>query len=448
MQKKILLLIISMVFFVGLAWAGGTAETSSSGLEKLTILFWPGGPEADALQNVLDLYNSEQGIKDNVKVEVLSYSRQGFFDKLKSDLAAGSAEFDLNLITTYSLGSFAPYLEPIDAYITKQQTSIFIPSTLNSLVFDNKQYGIPTDVSLHFLFFRKDLIERLLSDKQWQASYRDISRRYMGTAMEPKEVSEWTWDDYVAQSLFFTKAINPDSPTQYGTVLQLKNLLFNIMIWQSTMVSNGGNWLDESGNLTINSPQARRGLEIYQKIIDNKATPAASINYEFAEAIEAFKSGQVAIMPQWNAAYTSLIDPEQSPQIFDKVGIAALPAGSEGNRTHVHSLGFGLNAASKHKAAAGRFLNWFSTLESLQLYAEGGTPPATSLLESRTDINASFPQIASSLEGGYVVRGGAADYALSVYTLQAEEFSAVWAGTQTISQALSNVEKRMKEIIQ
>ena len=51
----------------------------------------------------------------------------------------------------------------------------------------------------------------------------------------------------MATALFFTKSLNPDSPTRYGTVLQLKNLIFNIMIWEAALVSNGGNWLDGHG---------------------------------------------------------------------------------------------------------------------------------------------------------------------------------------------------------
>ena len=64
----------------------------------------------------------------------------------------------------------------------------------------------------------------------------------------------------MATAIFFTKSLNPDSPTRYGTVLQLKNLIFNIMIWDATLVSNGGNWLDAQGKPAIDSEAAREGL--------------------------------------------------------------------------------------------------------------------------------------------------------------------------------------------
>jgi multiple sugar transport system substrate-binding protein len=311
--------------------------------EEVTLLFWP-GPESDAMQKVVDAYNAGPGQTDGVTVTQLLFSRQGYFDKELTDLAAGSTEFDLALVTTYTLGRYAPYLEPLGSYIagTPAQTT----ASLDSLKFDGKQFGVPTDVSLHFMYYRQDLIDQLLSDDAWKTTYGDISETILGTRLEPKNPQEWTWQDWLATALFFTQSINPDSPTTYGSVLQMKNLIFNIMIWQSTMVSNGGNWMDADGNITINSDAAKTGLGVYQTLIDNGATPPDSINYEYAEANEAFRSGQAATMLQWNAAFNELNNPELSPVVAGKIGVAPLPAGSEGNKTHVHALGIGMNAAS------------------------------------------------------------------------------------------------------
>jgi len=403
------------------------------------------------MQKVLDSYNEGQGVTDNVEVEMLLFSRQGFFDKLLADMAAGSTEFDLNLVTTYSLGRYAPYLEALTPYTTKDLSKVFIPASLNSLAFQGNQYGVPTDVSLHFTFYRKDLIAKLMSDSSWQATYAEISRKYLGRSMTPVDPADWTWEDYLATVFFFTKSINSESPTDFGSVLQLKNLIFNIMIWQSTMVSNDGNWMDDSGKITIDSEAAKRGLEIYQAILDNKATPSGSINYEYeyAEANEAFKSGKVATMFQWNAAYSSLVDPEQSPVVADKVAVAPLPAGSTGHKTHVHSLGIGMNKSSEHKAAAGKFVDYLFTAKAMEVYGRaGGSPPVSSVMESLTDLRPEFPTVAAYLEDyAYVVNGGTADYAVPVYEVLAEEFSAVWSNSQSIAEALNNAEKRMNKLI-
>ena len=447
MKKIFALCAVSVVLVLPLG-AGGGPESADEVREPVTFLFWP-GPESEAMQKVIDHYNAGPGAADGVEVNLLLFSRQGFFDKLLADLAAGSSEFDLNLITTYSLGRYAPYLSSISPYITSNPSDTFIPAALDSLAFSGEQYGVPTDVSLHFTFYRRDLIDQLLSDPAQKSRYAEISRKYLGAASEPADPQEWNWDDYAAAALFFTRSINPDSPTEYGTVLQLKNLIFNIMIWQSTMVSNGGNWMSDDGTITINSPAARRGLEVYQTIIDAGATPPGSLNYEFAETNEALRSGQAASALQWNAAYSTLKDPEQSPAVADLLEAAPLPAGSEGHRTHVHSLGVGMNASGERKEAAGRFVNYLFTQQAMRIYAEaGGSPPVMPVMEALRDRRPDFPLMARFLEEyAYVVNGGTAAYAVPVYEIMAEEFSAVWAGDQTIEQALSAAETRMARAV-
>lgn len=437
-MRKLALKLTLLVAILGLANAQ----------QKVTLLFWP-GPESEAMQEVIDAYNAGQGQEDDVRVEQLLFSRQGFFDKELADLSAGSTEFDLNLVTTYTLGRYAPYLEPLGQYVSGDPASEFLPAALDSLAFEGNQYGVPTDVSLHFLFFRQDLIDRLLTDEEWQQTYGDITEERLGERLEPKQPADWTWQDYIGTSFFFTRSINPDSPTRFGTVLQLRNLIFNIMIWQSTLVSNGGNWLDEEGNVIVDSPAAERGLEIYQMIIDAKATPPGSINYEFAEANEAFRNGQAASMLQWNAAYTTLTNPEESPQVADKVGVAPPPAGSEGHATHVHSLGIGMNAASQNKEAAGKFVDYLFSEEAMQIYAEaGGSPPVDVVLSGMAEDRPDFEKLAQYLdEYAFVVQGGTAGYAVPAYEALAEEFSAVWSGQQDIRSALQAVQSRMQEIV-
>ena len=76
---------------------------------------WPGGPEEAALRAVTEIYNAKPDVADEDKVELIFFSRDGFWDKLQADLAAGSDAFDANLLATYSIGRYAPFMEPIDA---------------------------------------------------------------------------------------------------------------------------------------------------------------------------------------------------------------------------------------------------------------------------------------------------------------------------------------------
>ncbi len=420
----------------------GTAQAA------VTVLGWPGGSEETALRATVEAYNAQEDVAEENKVELLFFNREGFYDKLQADMAAGSDAFDVNLIATYSIGRYAPYMEPVD--LGDAAVATYGESTLSTMQFEGQQYGVPTDLSAHFMYFRKDLIEQLLGDEAAKAKYAEISEKYLGTVLEPKDPDSWTWDDWAATALYFTQSINPDSPVRYGTVLQLKNLLFNMMVFQSLPRSYGADWRDVSGAVTVDSDAYRKGLELYKTLYDAGATPKDSLSYEYAETNAAFGAGQAATALQWNAAAAELADPEKSPAVADVVGIVAPPAGPEARADHIHGLGLGLNKNAKNKEGAVQFLQWLATEDAALTYARAGGSPALApdvvakVAEERPDL-VQLGEFASAY--GYVMNGATSANALSIYELQAKEFTAYWSGQQDLDTTLANTKAGMEELL-
>ncbi len=420
--------------------AAGTARAD------VTVLGWPGGPEEVALRKAAEAYNAKAADPD--KVKLIFFNREGFWDKLQADMAAGSSEFDVNLTATYAVGRYAPYMVPLDLPASAAET--FPPKVLDTMKFDGKMYGVPTDLSLHFMYFRKDLIDKLLSDAAWKETYGKISQAKLGKAMTPKDPAEWTQDDWAATALFFTKSVNPDSPTRYGTVLQMKNLLFNMMVWHSAARAQGADWRDASGKITVDSPAFRKGLELYKMLYDAGTSPKDSLSYEYAEANAAFGSGQAATMVQWNAAYADLDNKEKTPAVAGKIGTAPPPAGPAGRFTHIHGLGLGLNKSSKNQAGAMKFLNWLASPDAMVIYAKAGGSPA--LAEGPLkQVAADRPDLVKlgdyAAKYGFVMNGGTSAKALSVYELQAEQFTGYWSGQKSLDDALAATSKGMADLL-
>ncbi len=409
---------------------------------EVTVLGWPGGPEEAALRAVTEIYNAKADLAADNKVELLFTSREGFFDKLQVDLAAGSTAFDINLIATYSIGRYAPFMEPIT--LSDEAGAVFGDTVLKTMQFDGKQFGVPTDLSLHFLYYRTDLIDALMADDAAKAKYSEIAQKHLGKAMEPKAPADWTWEDFVANALYFTQSINPESPTRYGTVIQAKNLLFNMMVFHSWPRSYGANWMDDAGNITVDSEGYRTALTQAKMLFDLGATPPDSTSYEYAEANAAYASGQVAAMVQWNAAAGELTTAQAA------TGSAAPPAGPDGRFTHIHGLGLGLNKAAENKEGATAFLQWLSTEEAAIAYAKAGGAPglapetAAKLATERPDL-VQVGEYASTY--GFVMNGGTSEKALSVYEAQAKEFTGYWAGTQDLDTALKNATAAMTDLL-
>jgi multiple sugar transport system substrate-binding protein len=425
-----------------------TLASTGVALADITVLGWPGGPEEVALRKVAEVYNAKTEIPDQDKVKLIFFSRDGFFDKLQTDLAAGSKDFDVNLLATYAIGRYAPFMDPVTLPAAAKE--VFDDKVLATMQYQGKQYGVPTDLSLHFMYYRKDLIDRLLSDDEWKKKYSDIAKDRLGRALEPKDPDKWNWDDFEATALFFTKSINADSPTRYGTVLQMKNLLFNMMVWECTARSAGGDWMDDAGAITVDSPAFRQGLQLYKRLYAAGATPKDSLSYEYAEANAAFGSGQAATMLQWNAAFGDLNNKEKNPAVAGKIGTVAPPTGTVGRFTHIHGLGLGINKNSSNKEGAARFVAWLATPEAMKVYAKAGGSPALvdtmtqGLAQDRPDL-VQLGRYAGQY--GFVMTGGTSAKTLSVYELQAKEFTGYWAGEETLDQALANTAKGMADML-
>ncbi|MGY5778339.1 extracellular solute-binding protein [Rhizobium sp. LEGMi135b] len=413
---------------------------------KVVVLGWPGGSEETALRATADLYNKTASDAD--KVELLFFNRDGFFDKLQADMAAGSNAFDVNLVATYSIGRYAPYMEPIE--LSADASKVFGDTVLKTMQFNGKQYGVPTDLSLHFMYYRKDLVDALIADPDAKAKYAEISKKYLGKELAPKQPDDWTWDDWAATSLYFSKQVNRQSPVRYGTVLQMKNLLFNMMVFQSLPRSYGGDWMDASGNVTIDSDAYKTALKLYKTLYDAGASPKDSLSYEYAETNAAFSSGQAATALQWNAAAAELTDAKKSPAVADVTGIVAPPAGPNGRTDHIHGLGLGLNKNAQNKEGAIKFLKWLSSEDAALAYARAGGSPALTpdvvakVAKERPDL-VKLGEFASKY--GYVMTGATSAKALSVYELQAKEFTGYWSGQQSLEDALAHTKAGMQDLL-
>ena len=117
---------------------------------------------------------------------------------------------DIYFVASYNVNFYQAGLEPIDGLGVDE--SNYFKSAIDSLKIGGKLYALPLDVSNHFLYYRKDLIARLISDEAWKSKYRDISKTVLGSARDPKDPSEWDADDYLATAAFFSKSADLELP--------------------------------------------------------------------------------------------------------------------------------------------------------------------------------------------------------------------------------------------
>jgi len=413
-----------------------TVTETVAGKPELTIIklnWWP-GPESEAIGKVVDFWNKYQAQQTGVNVEMVLYGREAHADKITSLLLAGSPEPDI-VFEFYLVGKLAQFLEPLDNYFNDPTLypytlADYFPAALDQFRVNGKLYGIPTDVSVHVLIYRKDLIK------------------------EPPK----TIDELVDMARRFTKSINPGSPTEYGFIVSGKNLLFNAMLWESLLASAGGTPFEAGKEKeaidNITNSAAQKALQVYVDFIAEGISPPDSVTYEYGEANAAFQAGKAAMYIQWNAAIGELRDKEKSPQVWDKVGIAPIPGiekpdGTILHRSHSHYLGYSLNKASKNKKEAFKFIAWLTTTKPMLDYLKfGGFPPLRSVfsnpeaIKERTEIPELLPILSN-----YAYAMTNHPEVFTIYTILAKHISAAWTGQKSVSHSLSDAQNELRGII-
>jgi len=384
------------------------------------MVYFP-GPESDAMAKVVANWNQN---KNGFQVQMDLFDRLSSFDKENTFLAAHSASEDLIFTASYEVGSMAAYLDPIGPGApgagAKVDPSLFIPSTVDSLKVGGKLYAIPMDVSNQFLYYRTDLISKLLHDPQQQRLYTQIAAKYLHLHLTPKAPASWNWSDFEAVVLFFTQKYNPASPTQYGTSLQLKNLIYNIMVWDDLLWSFGGSWTSH-GKASLDSPAAKQAMAVYDTLYQLGATPAASTNWEYPETNLSLETGKAAVTIQWSAAELALTD-----------GRAVV---------------FEAKRQGQNKANAVTWLNFLGTKQAMDLYARsGGIPSVSSVLAGLVGVHPEYAEIARDVKDyGFAEPASAQEPA--ILNAMANDLSSAWAGQTSGPQAVTKANADVAKIL-
>lgn len=384
----------------------------------VTMVLWP-GPEGDAMQKVVDGYNAGQGLQDKVNVKMMLLSRDNTFAKEATLMKSRSKEYDIYFTASYLVGQHAPYL----AEVKGVDKSLYLKASVDSLVVQGQQMALPLDTSLHFLYYRKDLIATLPANAD---KYSAIAKSVLGKDLKPNPNPDtWTWDDALATAAFFTKKYNPDSPTKYGYALPAKNLLYNTMIWNDVLWGLGGNWL-KNGKPNLDTPTGRAAMDVYYTISTKGLTSPESSAWEYAETNAALESGNAALAIQWNAAYAEL---NVTGSTKGELGITTPPG--TGQRTHVHALAVALNKFSTKQAASAKWMAYLATAPAMKAYADaGGVPSMPSILKEMIPENPSFANLIE-YAGKYGYSESAGPREFDIYASLAEVLSPVWVGQMT-----------------
>lgn len=342
---------------------GGQAAPGSSDGKTIQVLA-QSGILYNALSSLAPEFEKDTGLKVNVQ----EVGRDAYLQKVTTQLLAKEDGLDVALVLNNYVGQFAAggQFEDLTPYFEQDGSNLdrFLPASIEAVTYNGKPYAMPLELSTMFLIYRKDLI-----------------------ATPPA-----TWEEYIEVAKKFTKSLNPDSPTEFGTTFQGKRGYTQPKEWYQYLWSMGGELFDANTQPTLNSEAGVKALTfVTDNYRESKVVPPDATTYEFPEVLSAFQNEKVAMAIEWNAAYSQLKDEAKSPKVFDKFAIADVPGGV----SFIHTWSIAVNSASRNKEGAYKFISWV-TNQGAKAYAQaGGVPPVKAVLQDPDLIQArpEFPAI-------------------------------------------------------
>ena len=316
-------------------------------------------PGYEAIEAMLPEFEEKTGIKINI----IKHPYENALGEQVRDFVAGG-DLDIALIDLVWIGNFAEndWIVPISEFTSNPDLADpdldmddFFPLVLDAFGgWNGETYGLPFDNYSGLLFYNRCMLEEAGFDGP-PATWGELKDTY-GPAL--------TKDGKYAFALQ-SKRNETQSADSFARV-----------IWPF-----GGSFLDENFKSNLMSEESQAGLQFRQDLM--QYMPDGIVAYDHAETVNAFSQGDVAMITEWSAFYSSVVSPDTS-RVADCVGIAPEPAGPAGRKPALG--GFSLAVASQadeaEQAAAYLFIQWATSKANAKEYLErGGVPARQSVYE-------------------------------------------------------------------
>ena len=411
----------------GLAGCGGGGGQGSEGPVDLTFSFFP--DRTGSVQELIDEFNSQNEGQIQVTYREMPADSGQHFDQLRTELQAGSGDIDVIGGDVIWPAQFAAngWIADLSDRFAERERNRFLPAPIEADTYQGKIYGVPWYTDAGMLYYRSDLLEE------------------NGFSEPPR-----TYD----QLKDIARQVQQDSGTENGFVFQGANYEGGVVNALEYIWNSRGEVLDVSDptRVTIDSPEAIRGLQIERSMIEDGIAPESVTQYKEQESATTFLNGDAVFMRNVPRMYALASDPNESRIGPEQIGLAALPVAEEGNRSYSNLGGwnFFINAASENQDAAWEFIQFMSAPEQQKFRALNGSviPTRQSLLEDQ-EILDKVPVIALGRDAIQNTRPRPVSPYYSDMSLRmAEQFNSSLQGNVSPEDAVRTLQEELTTIIE
>jgi multiple sugar transport system substrate-binding protein len=324
----------------------------------------------------------EQRHRTSLQLEAVPLDLHPLHEALFGNRGLQLGDWDVALVSTdwlaeaeesKALVDLAPHLSevPLEEYPLAWSDSL-----LRLQRFDERLLGLPYHDGPECLIYRKDLFlkpeEREGFSRQWG---------------EPLDVPR-SWAQFHRVAQYFTRPKESLFGTVFAAFPDGHNTVYDfcLQLW-----TRGGQLFDHSGQMRLDTPQARAALDFYRMMLkDTRAVHPQSRNFDSVRSGLAFAAGEVAMMVNW-FGFASMSETLPGSKVKGCVAVAPVPSGG-GPRVSLNAYWIlGIAAGSPHREVAWQFLRHCasSPMDKL-LTLEGGIGCRKSTW-SDEEVNARIP---------------------------------------------------------
>lgn len=331
-SKFLMGLIIFCLLFSGF----GAISLAQEDVETIKLKAWTIGPDDPSITRKWNLelaaeqLNNSLAARDapyRVDLEV-SFNSTTWGDYKKGNLLAlgsGDPKEIADIIVTghEDIGTYADagYIIPVGEFIDQYPATYekFFESLWSSVEYKGKLWGVPQDTEARMFYYNKDLLEQA-----------GVSESKINSIPERVEKGTFTLDDLVELG---EKLIDS------GVVGKTKAIWHRPTPgtdWLQFIYAHGGEVFDpETGQLVVDKSALLETLQFINKLVEKNLTPSAMSEVSWSEIHSLFAKERVVGIDltggSWNWAEW-MADPYQVPEsvLFDKIGLAPIPAAEEG----------------------------------------------------------------------------------------------------------------------
>jgi multiple sugar transport system substrate-binding protein len=226
----------------------------------------------------------------------------------------------------------------------------YIPSTIDSARYEGKYWGFPYVSDTGFLYYRTDKVSQ--APTSWEQVY-DNARSDGGFVYQGAKSEALTCNFL---ELLFGAG---------GTVLS-----------------------DDGSRVEVDSPEARKALDLMVSGIEDGAVPQAVLTYQEEESRRAFEGGRAALMRNWPYAYAL----GQQSKIKDEFTAQPVP-GFDGNQgaSVLGGYDLGVSAYSDNAETAVAFALFMGEEEAQRIAGERSFPPTRTATYDEPTVRRAIP---------------------------------------------------------